>query len=267
MRLCGRKGGIIAHFRELYVYRILIQSLVIKDLKARYRGSVLGFFWTFLNPLLLMVIYGLVFSIYLRMGMEKYTPFLLTGLLPWIWFSSSLLMGATSIIEGGGLIKKVFFPPQILPTVTVLANTVNFLLSLPLLFLFFALFQVKIGWAALALFPAMVIQFVFTMGLVLVVSALTPRYRDLSQLLANLLTFWFFLCPIIYPASQIPEQFRFTLVLNPMAAPVIAYQDALFYNKPPDWWGLGGTALVAALAYLIGIRVFDRFKGSFAEEV
>ena len=258
---------VIAHLRELYAYRILIQSLVVKDLKARYRGSALGFLWTFLNPLLLMVIYGLVFSIYMRMGMEKYTPFLLTGLLPWIWFSSSLLMGATSIIEGGGLIKKVFFPPQILPTVTVLANTVNFLLSLPLLFLLFALFRVKIGWAALVLFPTVVIQFVFTMGLVLIVSALTPRYRDLSQLLSNLLTFWFFLCPIIYPASQIPEQFRLTLVLNPMASPVIAYQDALFYNKFPNWGALGGFALVAALAYLIGIRVFDRFKGSFAEEV
>lgn len=258
---------VIAHLRELSAYRVLIRSLVVRDLKARYRGSVLGFLWTFLNPLLLMATYGLVFSVYMRNGMENYTAFLMTGLLPWTWFSSSLLMGATSIIEGGGLIKKVFFPPQILPTVTVLANTVNFLLSLPLLFLLFFVFRVKIGWAFLALFPVMVIQLLLTMGLVLIVSALTPRYRDLSQLLSNLLMLWFFLSPVLYPASQVPEQFRFTLVLNPMASPLIAYQDGLFYNKLPNWVALGGTALVAVLVYLIGIWVFNRFKGSFAEEV
>ncbi|MFN3476545.1 MAG: ABC transporter permease, partial [Candidatus Methylomirabilales bacterium] len=110
----------IANLRELYAYRTLIWSLVVRDLKARYRGSILGFLWTFLNPLLLMATYTLVFSVYIRIEMEKYTAFLLVGLLPWIWFSSSLLMGSTSIVEGGSLIKKVFFPPQVLPTVTVL---------------------------------------------------------------------------------------------------------------------------------------------------
>lgn len=257
----------IANLRELYAYRVLIQSLVVRDLKARYRGSVLGFLWTFLNPLLLMATYTLVFSVYIRIEMEKYTAFLLTGLLPWIWFSSSLLMGATSILEGGSLIKKVFFPAQVLPTVTVLANFVNFLLSLPFLLLFLLLFRVKIEWPILALLPIMGIQLVFTMGLVLLVSALTVRYRDLSQLLSNLLTLWFFLSPIIYPASQVPEAFRFTLALNPMAPLVVAYQDALFYNRPPSWEALGGAALVAAFVFLIGIQVFDWFKGSFAEEV
>lgn len=257
----------IANLRELYAYRALIGSLVVRDLKARYRGSVLGFLWTFLNPLLLMATYTLVFSVYIRIEMEKYTAFLLSGLLPWIWFSSSLLMGSTSIVEGGSLMKKVFFPAQVLPTVTVLANTVNFLLSLPFLFLLLLLFRIKIGWPLLALLPIMAIQLLFTMGLVLIISALTVHYRDLSQLLSNLLTLWFFLSPIIYPASQVPETFRFTLALNPVASLVVAYQDALFYNRLPNWEALGGTALVAAVVCLIGIRVFDRFKGSFAEEV
>lgn len=254
-------------FHELFAYRALIWSLVVRDLKARYRGSVLGFLWTFLNPLLLMATYTLVFSVYIRIEMEKYTAFLLTGLLPWIWFSSSLLMGATSVVEGGSLLKKVFFPPQVLPTVTVLANTVNFLLSLPFLFLFLLLFHVKVGWTSLALIPTMAVQLVFTLGLVLIVSALTVPYRDLAHLLSNLLTFWFFLSPIIYPATRVPEPFRFVIALNPLAALIIAYQDALFYNKPPSWEALGGTALVAAVVFLLGIRIFDRFKGSFAEEV
>ncbi len=168
----------MTNLKELYTYRALIQNLVLRDLKARYRGSVLGFLWTFLNPLLLMATYALVFSVYMRIGMEKYTAFLLTGLLPWIWFSSSLLMGTTSIVEGGGLIKKVFFPPQVLPTVTVITNTVNFLLSLPFLLVFLLLFRVEVGWTLVGLLPVMAIQLVLTMGLVLILSALTVRYRE-----------------------------------------------------------------------------------------
>lgn len=258
----------IAPVKELYAYRGLIQSLVVRDLKARYRGSVLGFLWTFLNPLLLMAIYALVFSVYMRNGMEKYTAFLLTGLLPWIWFSSSLLTGATCIVEGGGLLKKVFFPAQVLPTVVVLVNTVNFLLSLPLLVLVLFLFRVTLGWSILALIPLlMAIQLLFTLGLVLIVSALTVRYRDLSQLLANLLTFWFFLSPIIYPASQVPKAFRATLALNPVASLVIAYQDVLFYNVLPSWTAIGVVAVAAVTALLAGLLTFERFKYSFVEEV
>jgi ABC-type polysaccharide/polyol phosphate export permease len=253
--------------RELLTYRALVQSLVVRELRARYRGSVLGFLWTFLNPLLLMATYALVFSVYIRIGMEKYTAFLLTGLLPWIWFSSSLLMGATSIVDGGGLIKKVFFPPQVLPTVTVVANTINFLLSLPFLLLFLLLFRVPVGWAVVALLPVMAVQFVFTLGLVLIVSALTVRYRDLSQLLANLLTLWFFLSPVIYPASQVPEQFRFTLSLNPIAPLVVAYQDILFYGNAPRWGELGAAVAVSVVILAVGTFTFDRFRYSFAEEV
>ena len=109
-------------FRELFVYRALIHTLVMRDLKARYRGSMLGLLWTLLNPLLHMGIYALVFSVYLRVQTELYVVFLLCGLLPWIWLSSSLIMGATAIIEGGSLLKKIFFPPQLLPTATVTAN-------------------------------------------------------------------------------------------------------------------------------------------------
>src|SRR5262245_22201693 len=121
-------------FREFFVYRALIQALVMRDLKARYRGSMLGLLWTLLNPLLHMGIYALVFSVYLRVQTELYAVFLLCGLLPWMWLSSSLLMGSTAIIEGGGLLRKVFFPPQILPAVTVAAHFVNFLIGVPLLF-------------------------------------------------------------------------------------------------------------------------------------
>src|SRR5919109_5413042 len=173
----------VSTFREIIRYRVLIQTLVVRDLKVRYRGSALGLLWTLLNPLLHMTIYALVFSVYIRTQTEHYAAFLLCGLLPWIWFSSALLVGTTAIIEGGSLLKKVFFPPQVLPTVTVISTFVNFLLSLPLLFGMLLLFGVTFGWSLLALPLVMIAQFALTLGLTLIISAVSVRYRDIPPIL------------------------------------------------------------------------------------
>jgi ABC-type polysaccharide/polyol phosphate export permease len=257
----------VAMFRELFSYRTLIQTLVMRDLKARYRGSTLGVLWTLMNPLLHMAIYSLVFSIYIRSDMERYPAFLLCGLQPWIYLSSSLLLGANSIVEGGSLLKKVFFPPQVLPTVTVMANFVNFLLGIPILFAILLFFGVRLGWPLLILPSIMAAQLAFTLGLTLIVSAASVRYRDIPQILGHLLTFWFFLSPIIYPVTNVPEQFRFFLLLNPLTSFIVAYQDVLLYNKIPSWEALGTMLLTGASALLVGVLVFNRFRWSFAEEV
>jgi len=257
----------VATFREFFSYRALIQTLVLRDLKARYRGSALGLLWTLLNPLLHMVIYLLVFSIYIRIDMERYSAFLLAGLLPWIWLSSSVLMGATSIVEGGSLLKKVFFPPQVLPTVTVMANGVNFLLGIPILFVMLLLLGVKLGWALLVLPVIIAAQCALTLGLTLIVSAASVRYRDIPQIIGHMLQFWFFLSPIVYPMTQVPERFRMILALNPFTPFVVAYQDTLLYNTLPSWQAFGEMLLGGSLALLIGVLVFDRFRWSFAEEV
>jgi len=254
-------------FREFFVYCVLIQALVMRDLKARYRGSMLGLLWTLLNPLLHMGIYALVFSIYLRVQMDRYVVFLLCGLLPWIWLSSSLLMGATAIIEGGGLLKKVFFPPQILPVATVTANFVNFLLGIPILFVFLLLYHVTVGWTLCFLPLIMVCQFAFTLGLTLLVAAASVHYRDIPHILGHLLTFWFFLSPIVYTSTQVPEQFRPILSLNPFLPFIVAYQDILLYNTSPPWGGLVGMLCASALALLSGSLVFTHFRWSFVEEV
>lgn len=259
--------AMVSALTELFAYRALIQSLVVRDLKARYRGSVLGFLWTFLNPILLMATYTLIFSVYMRIEMANYAAFLMTGLLPWLWFSSSLMMGATSVVDGGGLLKKVFFPSQILPAVTVLANFANFLLSLPLLFGFLLLFGVRAGWTWVALLPLMAIQLGLTYGLTLIVAALTVRYRDLAQLLTNFLTLWFFLSPVIYPPNLVPAKFAALLTLNPMAPLLLGYQNILLYNSFPLWGHVGIAAVVALGTLMLGTLVFNRFKWTFAEEV
>jgi lipopolysaccharide transport system permease protein len=254
-------------FQELIRYRALIQTLVVRDLKARYRGSALGLLWTLLNPLLHMGIYALVFSVYIRIEMEQYPAFLLCGILPWMWFSSALFMGTTAIIESGSLLKKVVFPPQVLPTVVVIATFINFLFGLPLLFGILLLFGVTFGWALLALPLIIVAQFSLTFGLTLIVSAVSVRYRDVPPILGHVLSFWFFLTPIIYPASSVPERFRALLSLNPVTPFFVAYQEALLYNRLVSWEAFGAMMCLGVVALLVGVLIFERLRWSLAEEV
>jgi lipopolysaccharide transport system permease protein len=263
----------LQNLAALFRYRGLIQTLVARDLKARYRGSVLGFFWSFINPLLLLLIYSFVFTTVLPglhpPEMEPYALFMFCGILPWTWFSSSLLESSGTLIAGGNLIKKVLFPAEVLPIVTVLANMVHFFLGLPILGAFLIYYQHPPDLADIFWFPIIVlVQLVLTLGLALLVSALTVHFRDLKDLLGNLLTLWFFATPIIYPMSQAPENYRWLLNLNPMTHLAISYQEVLFYVGPHGHWrwlvALGAMSMVVFLA---GYFVFDRLRDSFAEEV
>src|SRR5215217_7936912 len=163
---------------RLLRYRGLIQSLVARELKARYRGSVLGFFWSFINPLLLLLVYSFVFTFVMKDAkdprIEPYALFLFCGILPWTWFASSLNESAGVLISGGNLIKKVLFPAEVLPIVTAVANMVHFFLGLPILAAFLAYYRAPVTIGELAWFPVIVlVQLLFTLGLALLVSALT----------------------------------------------------------------------------------------------
>ena len=252
---------------DLYRYRVLVQSLVLRELKARYRGSVLGFLWSFLNPLLLMGVYTLVFSVYMRNPMEHYAVFLFCGLLPWLWFATSLSNGAASITAGGHLLKKVAFPAEILPVVAVLHNLINFILGIPILLLFILAFGRSLA-PSLAAFPVVVlIQWILTTGIVLVLAALNVYLRDIEQVLGNLLTLLFFMTPILYPLSLVPEAYRPFLLLNPLAPLMLAYQDIFYYGRFPHWGHLAILGLLAVLVFWLGYVIFDRFRDTLVEEV
>jgi len=255
-------------------YRGLIQTLVARDLKARYRGSVLGFFWSFINPLLLLSIYSFVFATVLPAriddeALRPYALFMFCGILPWTWFSSSILEASNVLISGGNLIKKVLFPAEVLPFVTVLANMVHFFLGLPILAVFLIYYRRPLDPIELLWFPVIVfVQLVLLLGLSLFVSALTVHFRDLKDILGNLLTFWFFATPIIYPMSQAPQEFRWLLNLNPMTHLAISYQEVLFYVGPHGHWKWLMALLAGSLVvFFAGYFVFDRLRDSFAEEV
>ncbi|MGE3842027.1 MAG: ABC transporter permease [Vicinamibacterales bacterium] len=261
------------NLRQLPRYRGLVQSLVARELKARYRGSVLGFFWSFINPLLLLLIYSFVFSVVLPgtrpSTLEPYALFMFCGILPWTWFSSSLSEAAGSLISSGNLIKKVLFPAEILPIVSVLANMIHFLFGLPILAIFLLFYRVPLSAVELLWFPVIVaVQLVLTFGLSLLLSALTVHFRDIRDILANVLTFWFFATPIIYPMSEAPSFSRTLLNVNPFTHLAISYQEVLFYPGPfGHWRWLAVLSCAAVAAFFTGYFLFDRLRDSFAEEV
>jgi lipopolysaccharide transport system permease protein len=258
---------------RLFRYRGLIQSLVARELKARYRGSVLGFFWSFINPLLLLLVYSFVFSYVMPAAhdarIEPYALFMFCGILPWTWFSSSLAESAGVLISGGNLIKKVLFPAEILPIVTVLANMVHFFFGLAILAGFLLYYQRPLNAGELALFPvAVAVQLVLTLGFALILSALTVHFRDIRDILSNVLTLWFFSTPILYSIKEAPGFSKRVLDLNPMTHVVVSYQEILFFRGPIGHWKwlllIGGLSV---LLFLAGFWLFDRLRDSFAESV
>ena len=229
--------------------------------------------WSFINPLLLLVIYSFVFTVVLPGAhpreLEPFALFLFCGILPWTWFSSSLVESANVLITGGNLIKKVLFPAEVLPIVVVLSGLVHFCFGLPILAAFLIYYRVPLWPTDLLWFPIIVcVQLVLTTGIALFVSALTVHFRDVRDLLANLLTLWFFATPIIYPIELAPERVRRLLNLNPFTHLVIAYQEVLFRPGPfAQVTRLFFVAVASILIFLFGYFVFDRLRDTLPEEV
>jgi lipopolysaccharide transport system permease protein len=248
-----------------------VESLVSRELKARYRGSVLGFLWSFINPLLLLLTYTIVFTAVLpnrAPDIQPYYLFLFCGILPWTWFSSSLAEGAGVILSSGNLVKKVLFPAEVLPTVTVLANLVHFALGLPILLVFLAA-NGRLTWMVLALPLPILVQLVLSLGLAFFLSALTVHFRDVQNVLSHVLQVWFFATPVIYNYADIREgtTLRAVLRLNPMTHVVVTYQQIFFFGRVDHWRGLFLALLVGLVAFAIGVFLFDRLRDTLPEEV
>ena len=269
---------------NLFRHRALIQSLVMRELKARYRGSVGGYLWSFLNPLLLLAVYFIVFTTIFQpqrgAAVDPYALFMFCGLLPWTWFAASLTDASNSLIAGGNLIKKLIFPAEVLPLVAVLANGVHYLLGLPVYLVFWLIFKpdslsLHFLWLPLVIFT----QLILSLGLGLILAALSVHFRDIRDILANTLTLWFFLTPIIYPrvfltnmaeadgATWVPKTVASFLDLNPMTHIMDGYHLSIFEGTLINWKRLPVTLLVSFVILLVGYWFFDRLRDSFPEEV
>ena len=252
--------------RELERYKALLFALVTRHLHMRYRGSVLGFLWSFLNPLMLMLVYVLVFRFYIRFeDVSEYTFYLFVGLLPWLWTTSALSEGAASIVSSGHLVTKSMFPAHILPLVAVVTTATHFLLTLPILFGYMAIQGLPFH-LTLLLLPAVIgMHFVLLYGMVLALGSLNVQFRDVQHVLANVLTLLFFLCPILYPVDRVPAEFRATIDLNPFALLTLCYHAVVIEGVLPAWQAVATVLAFALAALLVGERVYDRRRERFAE--
>ena len=220
---------------SLYQYRELIRNLVVKDLKLKYRDSTIGFIWSLVNPLLLILVYSFVFSNILKGGIPNFSYFLLIGILPWNFFAQSIMMSTGSILDNGGLIRKVAMPMEVFPVATVLFNLVQLVLALlvfaPMSFWFF---QVPMAWVTLWFFPLLILHMLFTIGLSFLISTATIFYRDVRHFVEIALTMLFWLTPVIYDIGSVPESFRSVIYWNQQSFFILSYQDILYRQAAPE---------------------------------
>lgn len=252
--------------REIWDYREMISSLVRRDLRGRYKGSVLGFFWTFLNPLLQLVVYTFVFSTIMRAGIEDYYLFLFVALVPWTYFSTSVSGGSGCITSQQNLVNKIYFPREVLPISHVLSQLINMLLSF-LVVIFVLLVSgkgVSLGiWWYL---PLIVLQeTLLAFGLTMLVSAVTVYFRDMQFLLNVIMMAWQFLTPVMYTVDMVPERLRVIFYLNPMTPIIVAYRDVFYYKQAPELQTFLLGTVMGVVMLVIGWVAFGKLKRRFAE--
>jgi lipopolysaccharide transport system permease protein len=263
---------------ELWQYRELLYNLTVRDLKVRYKSSALGIAWSLINPILMMLVFTVVYTVMLgQTDRRDYAAFILCGLLPWNFFSSSVMGGVGSVVSSGYLIKKVYFPREVLPTSIMLSNLVNFLIALPVYFVLGLLLGVEFTPYILFLPLVVLVEMIFILGVSLLLAAINVFYRDVQQIMEVLILAWFFMTPVIWDVALLPESRlvlgvdvpvqRLTYILNPMASVIAAYRDILFYGRPIGWDFFLRTVVTVVISLLLGFFAFNRLKGRFAEEV
>ena len=258
----------IRNLRELYQYRALLWSLTLRELQARYRASVLGFLWTFLNPTLNMIVYVVVFGFVMRQSVKNYPYYLFVGLLPWIYFSTSVVGGTSSVSDRRDLLTKVRFPAQVLPATVVATNLVNFVLSLPLLVGLGLYYSDWPTWHFLLLPLVLALQTFFTLAVVYLLSSLNVAFRDLQHIVVNLVQMAFFLTPVLWPIDNLtPEMREVMLYANPLAAVMTGYRDLIYSHRLPEAGPLLSVAAVSLVLLWISSGVFERRREEFAELV
>lgn len=252
---------------RLYRHRALVEVLISRDLKARYRGTLLGFCWSFVTPLVMMTIYVLVFRIFMRVAVPNYAAFLLSTLLPWTCFVAGISDGMQSIIANGNLIKKVQLPSEVFPLVAVASNMIHFLLSMPVLLVVLALSGLTPTYCALGFFALSLLQFIFTYALALLLACMAVQFRDLLHIMPNIMMMWFYMTPIIYASDMVPQRFVVFARLNPLTGLMDAYRAIFITGSLPSlpWCGFFLTGSCVFLAF--SLWVFRRRQDLFAEWV
>lgn len=264
--------SLIKEIKDIYKWRELLWQMVGREVKARYKQSILGYFWVILNPLAQMLVMSFAFSIIMRIPTNSasnipYSIFLFVALLPWNLFASSLGSAAASIVGAGGLVTKIYFPRTILVIATIVAKIIDFLFANIVLVIYMIIYNIPININILWVIPIFFIQQIFTLGLSLFFAAANLLYRDIQYLLSMILLLWMYVTPIIFPADLVPEKYRIVFQLNPMAVIINAYRQVILAGGVPKYSSLAIAIVVSLITLLIGFKYFKSREKIFADNI
>ena len=254
-------------FKNLYCYRELLKTSVRKEIRSKYKNSFLGVIWSFLNPLLQIIVYAIIFSLILKNKQDHYAIFLCCGLIPWTFFSTSINKSAFTIIENGNIIKKVFFPREIIPISVVTAETVNFLIS-TVIILGFVIFGGMGLSKYIVFYPlVLIVQYLVIISISFVISSICVYLRDLQHFIGILLQLLFYAAPIVYSQDIIPKNYQWILKYNPMTYIINAYRDIFYYQSLIDLRHILILLIISAIACIFGYWIFSKLQKGFAEQL
>lgn len=263
---------IIKEFRDVIKWHELLWQMVGREVKARYKQSILGYFWVILNPLAQMLVMSFAFSIILRIptnaaGNIPYSVFLFVALLPWNLFATSLTSSASSLVSSSSLITKVYFPRTILVLSTIIAKIIDFLFASTILIIYMIAYHIPISLNILWIFPIFFIQQIFTLGLSLFFAAANLIYRDIQYLLNMIVLLWMYATPVFYPADLVPEKYRIIFQLNPMAVIINAYRQTILGSGAPNYTSLAIALVLSLVVLLLGLSYFKSREKIFADNI
>lgn len=258
----------LQRIKDIYAYRDMIYSLVRRELRGRYKGSALGFLWTYINPLCQIIVYSAVFSVIFRVQVEKFYLYLTIGMMPWVFFNTSVQGGSTCVRAQADMVKKIYFPREVIPVSYVTSAFVNMLLSFIIVFLVVAVSGFGFYWKALLYLPViMLFEYLLALGIAMGVSAVTVYFRDLEQIISVLMMAWIYVTPIMYTIDFVPEEYRTLIMLNPMTPIVEVYHQILYYRMTPTANYLILAGVTSCVAFLAGALAFALLERNFAEEM
>ncbi len=256
-------------FEIFFRYRELLSELTIREIKQRYKQSILGYAWVILNPFFQMMVMAFVFSKIMHipnLGVP-YSIYLYAGLLPWTLLANSLVGAVNSLVSNAGLITKIYFPREVFVASTILAKIVDFVLATTVFIAFMIYFQIPLTWHVLWVLPIFLIQQLFTYGLALILATANLFYRDVQYVFNLVILVWMYLTPVIYPTELFPDQYRWIFQINPMAIIINAYRQVLLAGAEPNYLSLSIATILSVVLLTVGFKLFKRVEGVFADIV
>ena len=253
--------------KELYNYRQLLKSNVRKEIRGKYKGSFLGVLWSFVNPLLQALVYAIVFPIILKSSQPHYVTFVVIAVLPWNWFTTVISQGTSTININGAILKKVYFPREILPLSINVSGMINFLISCLIIAIFLLFSGIGFSFYIIFLPLIIIVQFILQLGIIFITSAVNVYVKDAEYIINFLVMMLFYGTPILYSADLFPARYRWVLNMNPMSTIINSYRNIFYYKTMSDLFMLLVIGLCSFLLLIIGLAVFKKLKKGFAEEL